>query len=123
MPDRGEVTEARRHGRRFQCERNFVYEVPRRLAGSVVCTANPATTSFSLLCVLNGKLAAGLRCAEAMPAKATVRLTGGGTMEVKRRTSPFTDRGAERTFAAPYAPSFLHVQYMRWSNHPVRARG
>ncbi len=58
-----------------------------------------------VLCVLNGKLAAGLRCAEAMPAKATVRLTGGGTMDVQRRTTPFKDTNGSRTFAAPYAPS------------------
>lgn len=58
-----------------------------------------------VLCVLDGKLAAGLGCAEAMPPKATVRLTGGGTMDVRRRTTPFRDTGSERTFAAPYAPS------------------
>lgn len=58
-----------------------------------------------VVCVLNGKLAAGLRCAEAMPAKATVRLTGGGTMDVQRRTTPFKDTAGSRTFAAPYAPS------------------
>ena len=58
-----------------------------------------------VLCVLDGKLAAGLRCAEAMPAKATVRVTGGGTMEVLRRTAPFKDEAGHRTLPAPYAPS------------------
>ena len=33
-----QAVRGRLHGRRFQCERNFVYEVPRRLTGSVVCT-------------------------------------------------------------------------------------
>jgi hypothetical protein len=40
-----------------------------------------------------------------MPAKATVRLTGGGTMDVQRRTTPFKDTNGARTFTAPYAPS------------------
>ncbi len=59
-----------------------------------------------VLCVLNGRLAAGLRCAEAMPAKATVRITGGGgNMDLVRRTTPFKDTAGERTIPAPYAPS------------------
>lgn len=58
-----------------------------------------------VLCVLAGKLAAGLRCAEAMPAKATVRVTGGGTMDLSRRTAAFHDEAGGQTFPAPYAPS------------------
>ncbi len=58
-----------------------------------------------VLCVLDGKLAGGLRCAEAMPAKATVRMTGGGTMDLARRTAAFKDTAGQRSFPAPYAPS------------------
>ncbi len=58
-----------------------------------------------VLCVLDGRLHAGLRCAEVMPAKATVRITGGGTMDVLRRTASFKDTAGQRTLPAPYAPS------------------
>jgi hypothetical protein len=56
-------------------------------------------------CVIAGKLAAGLRCAEAMPPRATVRTTAGVSLEVVRRTAPFHDTAGNHTYPAPYAPS------------------
>lgn len=58
-----------------------------------------------VLCVLAGKLASGLKCAEAMPAQTTVRTTAGGTFDVQRRTSPFHDTAGQKIYPAPYAPS------------------
>lgn len=64
-----------------------------------------------VLCSIEGRLHAGLRCGEVMPRRTTVRLTstssGDDTMEVTRSTSPFvanTEDGTV-TYPAPYAPS------------------
>jgi hypothetical protein len=69
------------------------------------------TLSFQpVLCAIGGKLFTGVRCGEAMPPRAKVRLTsggGGGTneMELHRSTTPFRDEAGGHVFQPPYAPT------------------
>src|SRR5262249_7004910 len=63
-----------------------------------------------ILCVLNGTMRAGLPCAEAMPQKARVRLTGSDAtgvdvIDVARATTAFRDEAGGHVYPAPYAPA------------------
>jgi hypothetical protein len=99
-----------------------VTEPKRRYATAVLLFAPPRTDSLDplarietlalqpVLCTIGGRLHAGLRCAEAMPRRTTVRLTSSGadeTMEVTRSNAPFvaTPEDGPVTYPAPYAPA------------------
>ncbi|HET9991089.1 MAG TPA: hypothetical protein VFQ65_21300 [Kofleriaceae bacterium] len=56
-----------------------------------------------LVCSINGVLATGIACGEAMPAKAKVR-TALGTLTVARETTPFRDEAGGQDYVAPYRP-------------------
>jgi hypothetical protein len=67
------------------------------------------TLSFQpVVCAIGGKLFTGVKCGEAMPARAKVRLTSGGLaseMELHRSTTAFRDDASGRVFQPPYAPA------------------
>lgn len=63
-----------------------------------------------VLCAVRGQLAVGARCGEAMPPRATVRLTeaGGaahGELELERSTQAFRDEAGGHLYPAPYGPA------------------
>ena len=73
-----------------------------------------------LVCSLDGKLAVGVKCGEAMPAKAKVR-TAAGLITIARSTKPFHDEAGGQDFAAPYGPECCTYNTCRGNTIPYSA--
>jgi len=79
-----------------------------------------------VLCTVNGALQTGVKCGEAMPARATVRITststGDDTLVVSRATTAFTTSTEDGpvTMPAPYAPACCMYKLCRGRTIPYR---
>ncbi len=56
-----------------------------------------------IVCAIDGVIATGKPCGEAMPARATIRVPT-GTIEIARSAKPFHDNAGEHDYPAPYGP-------------------
>ncbi len=89
--------------------------------------AQVRTVAFQpIVCAVGGKLRAGLPCGEAMPARATVRLTttssGQDTLEIARSTAAFTadPEDGRVTYPAPYAAACCMYKQCQGKTIPYR---